>query len=303
MGEDLAPGPRVEMFLNPYTETLPSRMWMIRFASCATSSSWVTMMIELPRLWRSRKRSRISRPVWESRLPVGSSARSSDGLFTSARAMATRWRWPPESSFGWWFMRSPRPTAASASSAISRRSRARDLRVDERELDVLQRGGAREQVEGLEDEADLLVADRRQLVVVHRLDRDAVEEVAAGGRAVEAADDVHQRRLAGAGRAHDRDVLAGLDDEVDAAQGVDLLRAELVDAGQLAHLDEVCGIRFRQCAHDWSFFAGFPADDFFSSLVTSTESPSLSFLRMRNGPVTTGSPCRIPLRPRRASRR
>jgi hypothetical protein len=42
----------------------------------------------------------ISSDVAESRLPVGSSARRIDGLLTSARAMATRWRWPPESSFG-----------------------------------------------------------------------------------------------------------------------------------------------------------------------------------------------------------
>jgi hypothetical protein len=33
-------------------------------------------------------------------VPVGSSARSSEGRFTSARAIATRWRSPPESWFG-----------------------------------------------------------------------------------------------------------------------------------------------------------------------------------------------------------
>ena len=38
---------------------------------------------------------------------------------------------------------------------------------------------------------------------------------------VEAADDVHQRRLAAAGRAHDRDEVAPLDAQVDAAQRVD----------------------------------------------------------------------------------
>jgi hypothetical protein len=37
----------------------------------------------------------ISTPVFESRFPVGSSARRIDGMFTSARAIATRWRWPP----------------------------------------------------------------------------------------------------------------------------------------------------------------------------------------------------------------
>ena len=38
--------------------------------------------------------------------------------------------------------------------------------VDERQLDVVEGGGAGEQVEGLEDEADLLVADAGQLVIV-----------------------------------------------------------------------------------------------------------------------------------------
>ena len=44
----------------------------------------------------------ISWPVFESRLPVGSSASRIDGLLTRARAIATRWRWPPDSSLGRW---------------------------------------------------------------------------------------------------------------------------------------------------------------------------------------------------------
>ncbi len=50
---------------------------------------------------------------------------------------------------------------------------ARHAGVDQRQLDVLQRVGARQQVEGLEDEADLLVADGRELAVVEPLDLDA----------------------------------------------------------------------------------------------------------------------------------
>ena len=53
--------------------------------------------------------------------------------------------------------------------------------VDERQLDVVERGGAGEQVEGLEDEADLLVADAGELVVVELGDVVAVEPVAALG--------------------------------------------------------------------------------------------------------------------------
>jgi len=39
----------------------------------------------------------MSSVVAESRLPVGSSQSSSEGSVTSARAIAVRWRWPPDS--------------------------------------------------------------------------------------------------------------------------------------------------------------------------------------------------------------
>ena len=119
---------------------------------------------------------------------------------------------------------------------------AADLRVDQRQLDVLQRRGAREEIERLKHEADLLVAHRGQLVIVHRLDRRAVEDVLPGGGAVEAADDVHERRLAGTGGSHDGHVLAVIDDEIDAAQRKDVLRPELVGARERVHFDEVISV-------------------------------------------------------------
>ena len=73
----------------------------------------------------------------ESRLPVGSSARSRSGSVTSARAMATRCCWPPDSSPGRCSTRSARPTRSSAPiGARSRRSARRDAGVDQRQLDV-----------------------------------------------------------------------------------------------------------------------------------------------------------------------
>ena len=69
-------------------------------------------------------------------------------------------------------------------------------RVDQGHLDVVERRRTRNQVEALEDEADPPVADQRQLVVVQVGDVDAVEDVGALGGLVEAADQVHQRRLA-----------------------------------------------------------------------------------------------------------
>ena len=48
----------------------------------------------------ARSRSMMASPVLESRLPVGSSAKTMSGSFVRARAMATRCCSPPESSAG-----------------------------------------------------------------------------------------------------------------------------------------------------------------------------------------------------------
>jgi hypothetical protein len=54
------------------------------------------------------------------------------------------------------------------------------------------------------------------------------------GRRVEAADEIHQRRLAGAGRADDRHHLALFDLEVDAFQRLDFHLAGVVDLADVA---------------------------------------------------------------------
>ena len=67
------------------------------------------------------------------------------------------------------------------------------------------------------------------------MDRLVHEVVLAGPRAVVHAEDVQQRRLAGARRPHDRDELAFLDVDVDAAQHVgaaDAVRVRLLDVAQ-----------------------------------------------------------------------
>ncbi len=62
----------------------------------------------------------MSCPVFESRLPVGSSAKTTVGRETSARAIATRCCWPPESSDGRCVRRSASPVRFSRSSKKSR---------------------------------------------------------------------------------------------------------------------------------------------------------------------------------------
>src|SRR5512143_2251085 len=74
----------------------------------------------------------------------------------------------------------------------------RQTAIDQRLHYVLQRRGARQQIEALEDEADLLIADVGELVLAHVADVALGQHVAARRRRIEAADDVHQRALAGA---------------------------------------------------------------------------------------------------------
>src|SRR6059036_2468626 len=50
--------------------------------------------------WRSRSRLRICARMETSRADTGSSRTTRRGEMASARAMAMRWRWPPENSWG-----------------------------------------------------------------------------------------------------------------------------------------------------------------------------------------------------------
>jgi hypothetical protein len=125
-------------------------------------------------------------------------------------------------------MRSPRPTRSSGQAAA----------VEQRQLDVLQGGRAGQQVEVLEDEADAPVAHQCPLVGGEGGDLLAGQQIAAAGRAVEAAEGVHQRRFARAGRPDEGDELARIDGQRDAAQGHDLHLAEFVDLANRLQLDE-----------------------------------------------------------------
>ncbi len=83
----------------PCSTTRPWRITTTRSAMSATTpKSWVMNSTPMRRsacsFWI---RSRIWRCVVTSSAVVGSSASSSRGLFSSAIAIITRWRWPPES--------------------------------------------------------------------------------------------------------------------------------------------------------------------------------------------------------------
>ena len=80
--------------------------------------------------------------------------------------------------------------------------------VEQGQLDVLLGAGAGQQIESLEDEADVSVADVGQPVAAEAVDALAVQFVGARGRPVQAAEDVHERRLSRSRSAHDGDHLA-----------------------------------------------------------------------------------------------
>ncbi len=100
----------------------------------------------------TRSSSTTSRLRALSRFPVGSSARISRGSPASARAIATRWRSPPESSPGVRSRRSPRPTRSSHCAARACACASGDAAEQQLQRGVLQRRDAGQQMEALVDE-------------------------------------------------------------------------------------------------------------------------------------------------------
>ena len=119
-----------------------------------------------------------------------------------------------------------------------------DLGVERGQFDIFQGSGARKQVESLKDETDLAVADGRQLFLRQLGDRDAFEQVAAAGRLVQAAQNIHERGFAAAAGAHDGDKLAPLDADVDAAQGMHLGFAQIVVLVHVVDLNQAAASGF-----------------------------------------------------------
>ena len=100
----------------------------------------------------AQKRQDLAAATSSRGCPVGSSAKTTAGRVTSARATATRCCWPPDSSAGRCVRRSPSPTA---SMSVSSHSRSGRVAADpQRQDDVLLGGQDRQQVVALEDEAD-----------------------------------------------------------------------------------------------------------------------------------------------------
>ena len=197
----------------------PSARNSTRSAVAAARGSWVTITV----VWRSsstasRSSASTSVPEVESRLPVGSSANRTVGCEASARAIATRCCWPPESCDGLWPRRSPRPTRAISESTAARSGLRPAIESGRRMFSSAVSIGSR-----LKDWNTKPMWRRRSLVSC--LSPISVMSCAADlhapvRRAVEPGEQVHERRLARARGAHDGGELADGDLERDAAQRV-----------------------------------------------------------------------------------
>ena len=116
--------------------------------------------------------------------------------------------------------------------------------VEHRQHHVLQRVGARQQVIGLEDEANTPVADRGQLHLIQIADILPGQDIAPASWMIQAAQDVHQGAFPGSGGSHDGDKFTLLDFQVNTIQRLNLNISHTVDLYQVDRLDDR---RFAHC--------------------------------------------------------
>src|SRR5262245_3945207 len=110
--------------------------------------------------------------------------------------------------------------------------------IKERELDVLERGRSRQEIEPLEDEADLLVPYLGELALRELGHVATVETIGPGGRSVQASKEMHEGRLPRARRSGQRDEFARLHVERHAAQRANVDLANVIGPREIANGDE-----------------------------------------------------------------
>ena len=112
----------------------------------------------------------------------------------------------------------PLAEADAAQQLVGARSGVGDAVELEGEEDVLPRGEVAQQLEGLEDEADLAAPKEGEGVLVEVLEGLAVDADGALRGAVEAGEQAEEGGLAAARGAEDGDEVAGVDAEIDAVE-------------------------------------------------------------------------------------
>ena len=212
----------------------PRRRTTMRSATARTSSMlWLIMMTPRPRSRTRSIRFSTSAVCATPSAAVGSSSMMILGSSSSERAIATVWRWPPDSeAIGL-------AHARDAGREFVQQRPGADLHRHLVELPGLQLLAEEEvgddvevlaEREILEDGGD---AERERVGRAGQRHRLAAEVDRAGGRLVHAGEHLDQRRLAGAVVADQGDDLAGMDVEIDVGQRRD--GAEILgDAAQAA---------------------------------------------------------------------
>ena len=110
-------------------------------------------------------------------------------------------------------------------------------RIDKRQSYVVEGRDARQQVEILKDEADLLVARHGKSIVAESCDLRTVEQIGAFRRTIETAEDIHEGRFSGAGRPHERGKVTAPYIEIDAIECGKGLAADAVEFSYPAQAD------------------------------------------------------------------
>ena len=116
--------------------TRPSFMTTMRsLMDKASDWSCVTRTVVTPMVCcRMRSSSCMFSRSLASRLDRGSSSSRTGGSMTRARARATRWRWPPERSLGWRWLKASSLTCARALMTRSSRSALGTWRISRPKL-------------------------------------------------------------------------------------------------------------------------------------------------------------------------
>ena len=184
-------------------------------ADRAKPISWVTTTIVMPSAPRSAISARMPLTSSGSSADVASSKNITCGAIASARAIATRCCWPPDSVAGRTSALCRKPTRSNCASASSRAAPADSLlSLRGAQRDVVDHAAVREQVELLEHHADPLP----QFVGIVVQHRSAVEQDVAAVGFVEPVERAQQRRLAGPGWSDHRHGAACRRVDVDTAQ-------------------------------------------------------------------------------------
>ena len=93
-------------------------------------------------------------------------------------------------------------------------------------FDIFLRRQRRDQVEGLEHHAYLVIAHLRQFAFGHGSDIDAINQDLSAGRIIESGNDAQQGAFARTGRANDGDKFSAGDLKTDAPQDFNTLTAK-----------------------------------------------------------------------------